>query len=213
MALLPYEEVLWFLDREFVEQFAPHGEGFNRWRSVGAVVRPFCWRPQLRRKGGVNESVRPSTLPFFRVAAVFLDLLAVSHTMRIVPLAAVSDRIDGSARPGDSTSVRYQSWLAGGLGVLDECPSISPEALAEAQGPFATARVIAMGGWRRSLRGCRRHSPGTGGLLSVTRFWMSRCRLSDCICWMRGKLDASCADAPLRIWELMRRVIRKSATP
>lgn len=81
MALLPYEEVLRFLDQEFVGQCAPHGAGFHRWRSVGAVVRPFRWRTELRRRGSVNESARPSTLPFSRDAAAFLDLLAVSSVV------------------------------------------------------------------------------------------------------------------------------------
>ena len=140
MVLLPYGEVLRFVDRETVQDFAPSGAGFHGWRPVGAVVRPFRWRPELRRRGSVNEPVGPPPPPFFQAAAVFLDLLAVSHATRIAPLAALSNRIDGSAgrllgREKQSPGF-YRSWSAEGFSGFDECPAISPAALAEAQEAF-----------------------------------------------------------------------------
>lgn len=41
MVLLPYEEVLRYVDQEIVENFAPSGAGFHGWRGVGAAVRQF----------------------------------------------------------------------------------------------------------------------------------------------------------------------------
>ena len=140
MVLLPYGELLRFVDRELLEDFAPSGAGFHGWRSVGAVVRPFRWRPEFRRRGSVNEPVGPPPPPFFREAAAFLDLLAVSHATRVAPLATLSNRIDGSAGrllgrekqcPGF-----YQSWPAESFSGFDGCPAISPEARAEAQEVF-----------------------------------------------------------------------------
>ena len=55
MVLLPYEDVLRFVDEDIVRDFAPSGAGFHGFRSVGAVVRPFRWRPEFRRRGSVNE--------------------------------------------------------------------------------------------------------------------------------------------------------------
>ena len=140
MVLLPYGKVLRFVDEEAVRDFAPSGAGFHGWRAVGAVARPFRWRPEFRRRGSVNGPVGPPSLPFFPAAAAFLDLLAVSHATRVAPLAALSNRIDGSAgrllgREKQSPGF-YQSWSADGFSGFDKCPAISPDALAEAQEAF-----------------------------------------------------------------------------
>ena len=139
MVLLPYAELLRFVDEETVRNFAPSGAGFHGWGPVGAVARPFRWRPELRRRVNLNEPVRP-TPSFFPKAAVFLDLLAVSHATRIAPLAALSNRIDGSAgrllgRETQSPGF-HQRWSAEGLSGFDRSPEVSPEALAEALEAF-----------------------------------------------------------------------------
>ena len=137
MVLLPYEEVLRFVDEETVWDFAPSGAGVHGWRSVGAVARPFRWRPELRQRGRLNGPAGPPPPPFFEEAAVFLDLLAVSHATRVAPLVRLSNRIDSSAgrllgwekqNPG-----LYQSCSAQGVDGFAEYPEISPDALAEAQ--------------------------------------------------------------------------------
>ena len=139
IVLLPYGELLRFVDEEIVRYFAPPGAGFHGFRSVGAVVRPFRWRPVLRRRGSAVDPVGPPP-PFFREAATFLDLLAVSHATRVAPLATLSNRIDASAgrllgREEQSPGL-YQSWPAEGVDGFDACPTISPAALAEAQEAF-----------------------------------------------------------------------------
>ena len=140
MRLLPYSELLRFVDEDLVRDFAPSGAGFHGWRAVGAVVRPFRWRPEFRRRGSMNEPMEPPPPPFFREAAALLDLLAVSHATRIAPLATLSDRIDGSAsrllgRETQSPGF-YRSWSAEGVSGFDECPAINAEALAEALEAF-----------------------------------------------------------------------------
>ena len=139
MVLLPYEEVLRFVDQETVEKFAPSGAGFHGWRAVGAAVRPFRWRPEFERRANLNKPMRP-TPPFFPDAAALLDLLAVSHATRVAPLATLSNRIDDSAgrllgREKQSPGF-YQSWSAEGVSGFDECPDIDPKALAEAREAF-----------------------------------------------------------------------------
>ena len=123
MVLLPYGELLRFVDEETVRDLAPSGAGFHSWRPMGAVARPFRWRPEFRRRGSVNEPVGPPPPPFFRNAAVFLDLLAVSHATRVAPLAALSDRIDSSAgrllgQEKQSLGF-YQRWPAEGFSGFD----------------------------------------------------------------------------------------------
>ena len=65
MAILPFREVRRFVDQELVEELAPPGAGFHGWRSVAAVVRPFRWRPEFRRRGSVNEPMSYPPAPFF----------------------------------------------------------------------------------------------------------------------------------------------------
>ena len=140
MVLLPYGEVLRFMDEDLVREFVPSGAGFHSWRAVGAAVGSFRWRPEFRRRGRLNGPEGPPPPPFFPKAAAFLDLLAVSHATHVAPLAALSNRIDGSAgrllgRETQSLGF-YQSWSAEGFSGFDECPEISPAALAEAQEAF-----------------------------------------------------------------------------
>ncbi len=146
MVLLPYEELLRFVDQDTVKNFAPSGAGFHGWRGLGAMARPFRWRPELRRRGSVNEPMGPPPPPFFREAAAFLDLLAVSHATRVAPLAELSNRIDGSAGRllGQETQSPgfYRSWSADGISGFDECPAISLEALAEAQEAFRNRESV-----------------------------------------------------------------------
>ena len=137
MALLPYGEVLRFVEQELVEEFAPRSAGFHGWRPVGAVVRLFRWRPEFRSGGRVDEPVGPLPPPFFREAAAFLDLLAVSHATPVMPLAMLSNRIDVSAgrllgREKQSPGF-YQSWTAQGFSGFDECPALRSEGFEEAQ--------------------------------------------------------------------------------
>ena len=151
MMLLPYEEVLRFVDRDTFEELAPFGAGIHGWRAVGAVARPFRWRPEFRRRGNVNEPMGPPPPPFFQAAAEFLDLLAVSHATRIAPIAELSNRIDGSAARLlglDKQSLGFhQKWSAEGFFPREGCPKIGEAALAEAQRAFRdreSARYIWM---------------------------------------------------------------------
>ena len=57
MAILPFEQVRAFLDESLVQELAPPGAGFHIWRSVGAVVRPFRWRPMVCRTGHERQLV------------------------------------------------------------------------------------------------------------------------------------------------------------
>lgn len=137
MVLLPFEEVLRFVDRDLVEGLAPRAGAVHGWREVGAVARPFRWRPEFRRRGSVNEPLGPPPPPFFEEAAAFLDLLAVSHSTRVAPIAAFSNCIDESAGRLLGHEPRgpgfYQRWSAEGFSPFDGCPEMRPSALAEVQ--------------------------------------------------------------------------------
>ena len=97
MTIVPFEQVRVFVDESVLEDVAPTVIKYNDWRSVGAVVKPFRWRPEFRRTGyeGNPELDRPG--PFFREAQEFLDLLAVSHGIPVVCLVAVFHCLNRSA--------------------------------------------------------------------------------------------------------------------
>ena len=119
MAILPFGEVQRFVGQELLQELTPataYGKGA---RSVGAVIKPFRWRPAFRREGSLNEPMRHPPRAFFREARTFLDLLAISHEAPVLPLASLSDCIDRSAarllggaghRPDT-----HQKWTADGL--------------------------------------------------------------------------------------------------
>ena len=140
MVMLPFEQVQTFVDRSVVEELAPPGSGFHRWRSVGAVVRPFRWKPTFSRTGYERGPERTNSEPFFRAAQTFLELLAVMHATPVLRLATLPSCIDRSAsrllglehHNGDS----HRGRSAHGFDGFDKCPALAPEALAEAQEAF-----------------------------------------------------------------------------
>ena len=151
MAILPYAEVRRFVERQQVEELAPSGARFHGWRSVGAVVRPFRWRPDFRRNGSFNEPIRAPKQPFSPEAWKFLDLLAVSHVRPVVPLATTSDCIDASAARLLGRENHYpamdQKWPAHGFDGFGDCPALRPEVLHEVREVFSnrkSARYLKM---------------------------------------------------------------------
>ena len=140
MVMLPFEHVQTFVDRSLVEELAPPGSGVHRWRSVGAVVRPFRWKPMFSRAGYEREPELRNPAPFFQEAQTFLELLAVTHATPVLRLATLSDCIHRSTsrllglEHHNGGSHRGQS--ARRFDGFDKWPELAPEALAEAQEAF-----------------------------------------------------------------------------
>ena len=140
IAIMPYEEVRSFVDESLVEELAPNGAGFHRLRSVGAVVRPFRWKPLFSRSGYEREPVLQNPKSFFRDARTFLDLLAVAHEAPVVPLAESSYCINLSTarllgRDGQGPGASWQN-PAKNIDGFNECPELELEPLAEAREAF-----------------------------------------------------------------------------
>ena len=140
IAILPYEAVRPFLDETLVERLAPGGAGIHRWQSVGAVVKPFRWKPVFSRSGHEPEPMVESAKSFFLDARSFLDLLAVAHESPVLPFAALSCCITWSAarllgrecpEPGIDWSQILQD-----LDGFDARPVLEPVAFAEAKLAF-----------------------------------------------------------------------------
>ena len=141
MAILPFTEVRRFVERQLVEELAPSGAGFHGWRSVGAVVRPFRWRPVFRRAGSFNEPMSAPKEPFYPEARTFLDLLAVSHAEPVVPLGIMSGCVDLSATRLLGLEERHpqidQKWPAHRFDGFADCPVLRPETFQEVREIFS----------------------------------------------------------------------------
>ena len=140
MSILPYEEVRRFVDDTFVEELTPLGAGIHGWRSVGAVAKPFRWRPVFRREGSINEPASSPPGPFFSDAAALLDLLAVAHTTPVVPFAKQHGCIDQSAgrllgMKGQGPGIHGNRPVQGFDGFA-KCPVLSADALEDAREVF-----------------------------------------------------------------------------
>ena len=97
LSMLPFERARAFVDEGVLKDLVPEIVRFQDWRLVGAVVRPFRWRPLLRRHGDLRVPEAEPPGPFPQDALEFLELLAVSHRVPIVCLAVVSECLSRSA--------------------------------------------------------------------------------------------------------------------
>lgn len=64
LAMVPFDRVRSFVDKRIVEDLAPRRSMFDGWRSVGAVVRPFRWRPLFSRPGYLRDGTRQGRTDF-----------------------------------------------------------------------------------------------------------------------------------------------------
>ena len=140
IAILPYEDVRPFVDDNLIDELAPDGAGFHRWRSVGAVVRPFQWKPLFSRSGYERELVLQNPKSFFRDARTFLDLLAVAHEAPVVPLAESSYCFNRSTarllgRDGHGPGASWQN-PAKNIDGFEKCPELAIEPLTETREAF-----------------------------------------------------------------------------
>ena len=149
MDILPFGQARQFVGMDLVKKLAPSSAGFGEWRSVGAIVRPFRWRPAFDNRGRFDDGMTDLPGPFFSEAGVFLDLLAISHTAPMAPLATLSNRIHRSAglllgRESQSPGI-YQSRPAQGFDGLTECPVLEAEAFEKARMAFDNRATVNFG--------------------------------------------------------------------
>ena len=144
LAIVPFDQVRSFVDKKIVEDLAPRRSVFDGWRSVGAVARPFRWRPVFSRPG--YQSDRDPTRPhrFFREAQVFLELLAVAQAAPVLSMVALGECIDRSAGRllglEDYCGNEYGRRSAERFDGFEECRGLSLEALDQARAAFENRR-------------------------------------------------------------------------
>ena len=97
LAMLPFERARAFVDEEVLKDMAPDVVRYRDWRLVGAVVKPFRWRPNVQRSGDLRDMETEPPGRFVWDTLDFLELLAVSHRVPVVCLAAVRECLSRSA--------------------------------------------------------------------------------------------------------------------
>ena len=136
MVLLPFDQVRNFVEESVVHELAPSGSGAHGWRSIGAAVRPFRWKPEFRPEGELRDSAPPSPGQSFGEARILLELLAVSHAAPVLCLAELTGCIDRSGRRLLGLEDRglgfYRSWPAHRFDGFEPMPEAEPEAIGEA---------------------------------------------------------------------------------
>ena len=140
MVVLPFDQIRRFVDQNLVNELAPSGAGFHGWRSLGAVVRPFHWRPEFRRNSRFGDRIPRNPGRFFREAVIFLDLLAIAHATPVPYLATMDNCIDRSAGRLLGLANRKNSHNPGrsaqSFDGFDLCPEPISAALDEAREAF-----------------------------------------------------------------------------
>ena len=144
MAMVPFGQLRAFVDKSLVEKLAPHSAVFSDWRSVGAVVRPFRWRPVFSRPGYFRDGDPRRPNGFFREAQVFLELLAVAHAAPVLSIAGLGECIDRSAGRllglEHYSNSEYGRRSAERFDAFQECPRNSLDALDQAKAAFENRR-------------------------------------------------------------------------
>ena len=182
IAILPYEDVRPFVDESLVEELSPDSAGFHHWRSVGAVVRPFRWRPVLNRSGYEREPVLERPKSLFLDARSILDLLAVAHEAAVVPLAELPHCINRSAARLLGHGIAASRMRLGRIRLKTLTDSKNVQSwrqlhLPKRRKPLTTVRVISMPRWLPSSAGSPRRliqhdgSPRKPGLRKSGPHW------------------------------------------
>lgn len=140
ITLLPFGQFRPFVDNRLIQELAPPGGGFYDWRSIGAAVRTFRWRPTFYRRGCERDSELRGRRSFFLEAQAFLELLGVAHATPVHGLAAMASWIKRSAGRllggVDYRGTVHRAPAVQGFDSFNECPELVPERFTEAKEAF-----------------------------------------------------------------------------
>ena len=97
MKIVPFVFLSDYLGDSALRSVAPQELGDRRGKSVGAIVKPFRWKPSFRARGEDTGPQRDSIGGFFNEAYAFIECLAVWHGAPVVCLATVPHCIHRTA--------------------------------------------------------------------------------------------------------------------
>ena len=140
MTLVPFHEIEPYIADNALQQIAPDIVAYRAPTVLGAIRKPFLWKPLIRHPSQTHTSSPQSNPSFFENAHAFLRLLAIAHAAPIAPLA---DMLHCIHQPAARLLGNQQ--YRGGIGWTPTRPSIDPfdqpqpfhsEALAETNRNF-----------------------------------------------------------------------------
>ena len=140
LAIVPFEQMGGFVNAGALQEVAPSLVKDNRWESVGAIVKPFRWKPEFRERGDRFHSMLDWPGPFFRDAEALIELLAMFHAAAVICLLRIPYCIDRTAAHLLGQTHHHSSYGWGpstlGPGVRRLPSEVKPAALAEATNAF-----------------------------------------------------------------------------
>ena len=89
IAIMPFEKLDAFVNSRVLENVAPNIIKYNRWKSVGAIVKPFRWKPEFRKRGEDSHLNLDWDSSFFDDAQVLVELLATFHAAPVIFLVRI----------------------------------------------------------------------------------------------------------------------------
>ena len=140
MTILPFEQWGTFVSERILQDFAPTLIRDNLREFVGALVQPFRWKPEFRRRAGGPSPRLDGGRSFFAEAQAFVELLALFHAVPVTCLAMIPYCIHRTASYllGDSHHNSSYQWghSARSFDIFAESTELSVDALAEASKAF-----------------------------------------------------------------------------
>lgn len=141
LTVVPLERTEPFLNREVLERVAPSIVRENRWKAVGATIRPVPWKPTLLRIGDESEPQLDFGGSFFEDAHKFIEFLSLAHDAPVVTLMNIPYCIHRTAllllgEPHYHGGSSYKSW-ARSFGNLRDSNQLDVDALDQARHVFS----------------------------------------------------------------------------
>ncbi|WP_432450261.1 hypothetical protein [Aliiroseovarius marinus] len=97
LLVVPFAELLDWVDPDWIRDFLPEQMDRRDWRQIGAIMRPFHWRPHLHQMNRSGERAMQIKPRFEEEAWSFLELLAVANQTPIIPFVFIDDCIHRTA--------------------------------------------------------------------------------------------------------------------
>lgn len=118
LKVVPFASLEAWVEPSWIRDYLPEHVDRRDWRQIGAIVRPFRWRPHMARMNKPSDKMMPSRPGFEEEAFCFLELLAVSNQTPIIPFVLVNDCLHQAATlllgklrgPGSKVHVDTVDW-------------------------------------------------------------------------------------------------------
>ena len=148
MTIVPFEHLDKFVNRNELGRVAPHVVESKNWKSVGAIVNRFRWKPQvfsLDEKDAArldwDQPPFNNSSTLFEEARAFIELLAVFHGAPVVSLMNIAFCADRRAflllgEPYYHTGTSWRTW-APAFGALTGSCQLDANALDRARRLFS----------------------------------------------------------------------------